>query len=90
MLFLHPELKRYYRAAEEAAQEVLMEQQKGQQQQQFSGDDGIAGAPVSTGESNEMAELVNISQKNLDSPSRLIALQLANNNPVFRFVSTLF
>ena len=79
-----PELNRYFRAAEEAAQEVLMEQQ----QTISSGDDAaaVAGAAVSE-EGNEMTELVNTSQKNLDSPSRLIALQLANNNPVFRCVS---
>lgn len=70
-------MKRYFKAAEEAAQEVIREQMLAR--------NGVeeGHATDETTDSN-MASLVNISENDLNSPSRMIALQLANNNPSFR------
>jgi hypothetical protein len=65
------ELQRYFRAAAEAAQEVLAEQ----------GDmalDSRVDVKKLAGEGAEEGQL--------DSPGRMVALSLANGNPLFRYI----
>ncbi len=70
------ELKRYCKAAEEAAREVLLESQ---QADAF----GLPDAQTST--TSDVQSLANIDENlPLKSPSRMVALQLANGNPTFR------
>ena len=87
------ELKRYYKAAEEAAQEVLAEQallsaRHGQQNGGFNSADGpppdldpVVAENVFSG---NVAKLTQVGAKPINSPSRLVALQMAQNNPLFR------
>ena len=70
------ELRRYCKAAEEAAREVLLESQ---QADAF----GLPDATTST--TSDVQSLANIDENlPLKSPSRMVALQLANGNPTFR------
>lgn len=93
------ELRRYFKAAEEAANEVINEQQQMKHALDVSveqgklkdGADGAAGSEAIAAanaainaQTSNMADLVNSSGKSVYSPSRLIALQLANSNPLFR------
>lgn len=71
------ELRRYFKAAEEAANEVMAEM--GEQQDATMA--GLTGAGDAAGGIHDMA---NSGDKSLHSPSRMIALQLANSNPLFR------
>jgi hypothetical protein len=85
------ELRRYFRAAEEAANEVIMEQMQVKQALEISAaeahklDDEDSAVAAINAQTNNMADLVNSSGKSVYSPSRLIALQLANSNPLFRY-----
>ena len=87
------ELKRYYKAAEEAAQEVLAEQallsaRHGGQLNGFNSADGPPPDldPVTAENvfSGNVAKLTQVGAKPINSPSRLVALQMAQNNPLFR------
>ena len=73
------ELKRYCKAAEEAAREVLVESQAAE---------ASFGATYEAGGSSatsDVQSLANIDDSlPLKSPSRMVALQLANGNPLFR------
>lgn len=70
------ELRRYCKAAEEAAREVLLESQ---QAEAF----GLPDATTST--TSDVHSLANMDENlPLKSPSRMVALQLANGNPTFR------
>jgi len=72
------ELKRYCKAAEEAAREVLLESQ------QDDGGDGDVHLSMHH-VTSDVASLANIDETlPLKSPSRMVALQLANGNPAFR------
>ena len=66
------ELQRYFHAAEEAAREIMLEEAR---QAQYNGD---------VSEKDGVFQLTTLSALPLKSPKRLIALQLANNNPAFR------
>ena len=82
------ELRRYYQAAEEAAREIMLEQygetiKEGEEGNQESSAGNI---PKEDG----VYQLSTIGPLPLKSPKRLIALQLANNNPFFRLTSFLF
>ncbi len=72
------ELKRYCKAAEEAAREVLVESQAAEATLGvLEGQQSSAGSDVQS--------LANIDETlPLKSPSRMVALQLANGNPSFR------
>mmetsp|Transcript_3810 Transcript_3810/g.5224 ORF Transcript_3810/g.5224 Transcript_3810/m.5224 type:complete len:1289 (-) Transcript_3810:221-4087(-) len=80
------ELRRYYQAAEEAAREIMLEQQPPMVK------DNETGLPLenempptlATDKADGVYQLSTIGALPLKSPKRLIALQLANNNPVFR------
>lgn len=94
------ELRRYFKAAEESANEVINEQMQlrnsfetsvgqtklndGSDSINGSDDDMAAATAALHTQTNNMADLVNSSGKSVYSPSRLIALQLANSNPLFR------
>jgi hypothetical protein len=65
------ELQRYFHAAEEAAREIMLEEAINAQQHDSADKDGVF-------------QLTTLSSLPLKSPKRLIALQLANNNPAFR------
>lgn len=73
------ELKRYCKAAEEAAREVLVESQ--------AAEASLAPGSYEAGMSahSDVQSLANIDDSlPLKSPSRMVALQLANGNPLFR------
>lgn len=71
------ELKRYCKAAEEAAREVLMESQGMESLPTYH--------PVCDDLSAQVQSLANLEDTlPLKSPSRMVALQLANGNPAFR------
>ena len=92
------ELRRYFKAAEEAANEVIKEQLELQKSlnttngEESSEENEVknnsaaleAAAAAINVQTSNMADLVNTSGKSVYSPSRLIALQLANSNPLFR------
>lgn len=86
-------MRRYFKAAEEAANEVISEQMQMKQSLEGSANhpvpataaEAIAKAAAAINvQTNNMADLVNSSGRSVYSPSRLIALQLANSNPLFR------
>lgn len=75
------ELQRYFKAAEEAAREIMLEEAINiQRLAETSNQVYIAGA----GDTEGVMQLTTLSTLPLKSPKRLIALQLANNNPSFR------
>ena len=86
------ELRRYYNAAEEAAVEVLAEQAllsaRHRQENGFNSSDGPPPDldPVTAENvfSGNVAKLTQVGSKPINSPSRLVALQLAQSNPLFR------
>ena len=78
------ELRRYFKAAEEAANEVINEQIQQTQQQALYTNNSSNTTDQNNTNTNNMTEFINTSNKSVYSPSRLIALQLANNNPIFR------
>ncbi len=67
------ELQRYFHAAEEAAREIMLEEAI---KAQYSTENNA--------EKDGVFQLTTLSNLPLKSPKRLIALQLANNNPAFR------
>jgi hypothetical protein len=75
------ELQRYFHAAEEAAREIMLEDAiKANYSNQTNQN-------VNNGNGNDrdgVFQLTTLSSLPLKSPKRLIALQLANNNPAFR------
>lgn len=76
-IYLLPELQRYFNAAEEAAREIMMEE-------------AISNAQSASANHNEkdgVFQLTTLGSLPLKSPKRLIALQLANSNAAFRYVS---
>jgi hypothetical protein len=78
---MHLELQRYFKAAEEAAREIMLEEAINiQRLAEKSNQVYIAGA----GDTEGVVQLTTLSSLPLKSPKRLIALQLANNNPAFR------
>jgi hypothetical protein len=75
------ELQRYFKAAEEAAREIMLEEAIHiQRLAETSNQVYDAGASETEG----VIQLTTLSSLPLKSPKRLIALQLANNNPAFR------
>jgi hypothetical protein len=75
------ELQRYFKAAEEAAREIMLEEAIHiQRLAETSNQVYVAGASDTEG----VIQLTTLSSLPLKSPKRLIALQLANNNPAFR------
>lgn len=75
------ELQRYFKAAEEAAREIMLEEAINiQRMAETSNQVYVAGASDTEG----VIQLTTLSSLPLKSPKRLIALQLANNNPAFR------
>jgi len=73
------ELQRYFNAAAEAAQEVLEEEgEQGLKSLQESESD------PGTNSMGHISKLRDAGIKTLNSPSRMVALQLANGNPKFR------
>jgi hypothetical protein len=76
------ELKRYCKAAEEAAREVLIETQNEAQTLHALDPNAMAAAQAAN---MDVHSLANIDDSlPLKSPSRMVALQLANGNPAFR------
>eukprot|EP01035_Chromulina_nebulosa_P028273 gene28273-37307_t len=77
------ELRRYYQAAEEAAREIMVEQY-GDAVKETTGEEGETAAAASAAPKEDgVYQLSTIGPLPLKSPKRLIALQLANNNPFF-------
>jgi hypothetical protein len=77
-LFCILELKRYFQAAEEAARELILEEME-------TNNSSEANSSTSPrAKEDGIFQLSNIGTLPLKSPKRLIALQLANNNPMFR------
>ena len=74
------ELQRYFRAAEEAAREIMLEEAITAQQSSLNG----VQVNYSQNDKDGVFQLTTLSALPLKSPKRLIALQLANNNPSFR------
>lgn len=99
VLLKNLELQRYFEAAESAAKEVLLEELKpllgvpnnaeitlesiDQQIQQ-----GLA-LKTDIDENDGVFQLTTIGSLPLKSPKRMVALQLANSNPLFRSACTL-
>lgn len=70
------ELQRYFNAAEEAAREIMMEEAMSSAQLNLNSS--------CHGDKDGVFQLTTLGSLPLKSPKRLIALQLANNNPAFR------
>ncbi len=75
--FLLSELQRYFSAAEEAAREIMLEEAISNNHLSL----GVFGAQS---DKDGVFQLTTLGSLPLKSPKRLIALQLANNNPAFK------
>ena len=75
------ELQRYFNAAAEAAHEVLHEEGQLDMDGNMKGNDDGSDGGVNM---SDVSKLRDAGIKALNSPSRMVALQLANGNPKFR------